>query len=176
MTTEVPPRSESRPEPQQQAWPEWVYPYSAGIAGGLLGGAAVALVGLVYGLYSGYTWLPVNAVAATVLRDLQLQSLQQLSQFNMAALLTGLVLHGVLSVSLGMAFAFILPGLPGRPVYWGPVIGPLLLVGATIVVLPLINPVMAASIEWVSFGIANVLYGLILGWWIDRTPLIYVGE
>jgi hypothetical protein len=60
--------------------------------------------------------------------------------------------------------------------FWGPVIGPLLWVGATVAVLPMLNPVMAASVEWISFGLGNVLYGLILGWWIDRTPLIHGGK
>ncbi len=176
MSTQVPPRSEAQPEPQTQVWPEWVYPYSAGIIGGLLGGAAVALVGLIYGLLSGNVWLPVNAVAATVFRNMQLQTAQQLSQFDVAAAVVGLALHAAVSVGLGMVFTLILPGLPGRPLYWGPVIGPLLLVGATVAVLPIINPVMAASVEWVSFGIANILYGLILGWWVDRTPPVYAGR
>ena len=174
MPTEVPTPTETAVTAREQVWPEWVYPYSAGIVGGLLGGAAVALVGLIYGLISGNTWLPVNAVAATLLRDFQNKSPQELSQFNATALVAGLAIHVVMSIGLGQLFSFILPGLPGRPLYWGPVIGPLLWVGATIAVLPILNPVMAANVEWVSFGLANVLYGLILGWWIDRTPLIHV--
>jgi hypothetical protein len=158
----------------EQVWPEWVYPYSAGIAGGLLGGAAVAAVGLVYGLVSGDTWLPVNTVAATVLRNMQQLTAEQLSQFDLAALVVGAGLHVVISIGLGLVFSFILPALPGRPLFWGPVIGPLLWVGATVAALPILNPVMAANVEWISFGLANVLYGLILGWWIDRTPLIRV--
>lgn len=176
MTTQIPPRAEPVAPATEQVWPEWVYPYSAGIIGGLLGGAAVALVGLAYGLISGHTWLPVNAVAATVLRDLQAQTPAQLSAFNLTALVVGVGLHAAISIGLGMVFALILPTLPGRPLYWGPVIGPLLLVGATVAVLPLLNPVMAANVEWISFGIGNVLYGLVLGWWIDRAPLMYVGH
>jgi hypothetical protein len=143
--------------------------------GGLLGGAAVALVGLAYGILSGNTWLPINAVAATVLRDLQTQTAGQLAQFNLAALLVGTILHATMSASLGMLFALILPGLPGRPLYWGPVIGPLLWAAAIVAALPIMNPVMAANVEWISFGLGHVLYGLILGWWIDRTPLMHVG-
>ena len=73
-------------------------------------------------------------------------------------------------------FTFILPALPGRPLFWGPVIGPLLWVGASVAALPIINPVMVANVELVSFTIANIAYGLVLGWWIDRTKMIHVEE
>lgn len=174
MTIETPTSQQPAEEVHEQVWPEWVYPYQAGIVGGLLGGAAVAVTGLAYGLATGNVWLPVNVVAATLLRDMQTRTLEQLSQFDLTALLVGLVLHGAMSVGFAMLFSFILPALPGRPLYWGPVIGPLLWVGATVAVLPILNPVMAANVEWISFGLANVLYGLILGWWIDRTPLIHL--
>jgi hypothetical protein len=159
----------------EYVWPEWVYPYPAGVSGGLLGGAAIALVGLTYGLISGTgPWLPINLVAATVLRDLQAQSLATLQQFNLLALVVGLMIHVIMSISLGEMFSFILPALPGRPLYWGPVIGPLLWIGASVAALPILNPVMALNVEPISFTLANLLYGLVLGWWIDRTPMIHV--
>ncbi|HLE03651.1 MAG TPA: hypothetical protein VI729_03440 [Anaerolineales bacterium] len=158
-------------------WPEWVYPYSAGVMGGLIGGMGVALVGAGYGLISGVgVWLPVNLVAAAVLRQLQLQSLGEIASFNPLALGTGLILHVGTSIALGAMFSFLLPALPGRPLFWGPVIGPLLWVGASVAALPVINPVMSANLEIVSFAIANVLYGLLLGWWIDRTPMVRVSH
>jgi hypothetical protein len=52
----------------------------------------------------------------------------------------------------------------------------LLWVGASVAALPVINPVMSANLEIVSFAIANVLYGLLLGWWIDRTPMVRVSH
>jgi hypothetical protein len=129
---------------------------------------------MAYGLLSGQTWLPVNAVAAAVLRDLQPLSLAELSRFNAAALVVGAALHLLVAGGLGTLFALILPALPGRPLFWGPVIGPLLWVGATVAVLPILNPVMAANLDWPSFGLANVLYGLALGWWMDRAPQIHL--
>lgn len=158
-------------------WPEWVYPYPAGIVGGLLGGMAVAAVGAGYGLVSGIgLWLPVNLVAAALLRDMQAQSLTEIAQFDLLALLVGLIIHAATSVALGLMFSFILPALPGRPLFWGPVIGPLLWVGASVAALPITNPVMAANVEVVSFAIANVMYGIVLGWWIDRTPMVRVRQ
>ena len=155
-------------------WPEWVYPYPAGAVGGFLGGVAVAIVGASYGLISGIgPWLPVNVVAATLMRGMQEYSPAVLRQFDPMALVVGLLLHMGMSVGLGVMFSFILPALPGRPLYWGPVIGPLLWVGASIAALPILNPVMAQNVEWISFALANVAYGLVLGLWIDRTPMIH---
>jgi hypothetical protein len=156
-------------------WPEWVYPYPAGVIGGLIGGLGVSIVGVGYGLISGAgIWLPVNLVAAVLLRGMQAQPLAELGRFDPLALAVGLALHAGVSIAVGLMFTFLLPALPGRPLYWGPVIGPLLWVGASIAVLPVFNPVMAANLELTSFALANVLYGLLLGWWIDRTPMVRV--
>src|ERR1041384_7621039 len=138
--------------PHEVPWPQWAYPYRTGIIGGLLGGAAMALVGVLYGFISGIgPWLPINLVAATVLRQMQSQSIETLKQFDPVALIVGLVIHILMSIGLCLLFAFILPTLPGRPLYWGPVIGPLLWVAATVAALPIINPIMAAHVEWISF-------------------------
>ena len=155
-------------------YPEWVYPYSAGILGGLIGAVGVAVVGLGYGVYSGNVWLPVNVVAAAVMRSLQSRPTTALGDFDPAALIVGLLIHAAMSITLGLMFAFILPALPGRPLYWGPVIGPLLWVGAYVAALPLINPVMVRNLEIISFTMANALFGVLLGWWIDRTPMVRV--
>jgi hypothetical protein len=182
-TPEVPTSTKTTEHPHEVVWPEWVYPYPAGAIGGLLGGVAVALVGMSYSLFSGLIsgnvaniWLPVNVVAAVVLRDMQTRSPEELSQFNLLALVTGTVIHLLIAVGLGEIFSFILPALPGRPLYWGVVIGPMLWIGAFVAALPIINPVMVANIEIISFTLANVLYGLTLGWWIDRTPMIHVED
>ncbi|MEW5985720.1 MAG: hypothetical protein AB1791_03715 [Chloroflexota bacterium] len=155
-------------------WPEWVYPYSAGLVGGLLGGAAVSLVGVGYGLLTGHVWRPINVVGAVILRDMQGMSGSQLDHFSLLALLIGLIIHAVMSAGVGLCLAFVLPALPGRPLYWGLVIGPLLWVGALVAALPIINPVMVRYVDLLSFSVAMVAYGVILGWWIDRTPMIHL--
>jgi len=159
---------------QHTVYPEWVYPYSAGILGGLIGGLGVAVIGLGYGVFSGNVWLPVNVVAAAILRNLQTQSPVDLGRFDPAAIMVGLLVHALMSITLGLMFAFILPALPGRPLYWGPVIGPLLWVGAYVAALPLLNPVMVRNLEIISFTLANIMFGILLGWWIDRTPMVHV--
>jgi len=159
----------------ERSVPEWVYPYKVGVVGGGLGGLAMVAVALAYGIWSGRgTWLPVNLIGATVVRDLQGASIETLSEFNAAALIAGLVLHFTLSLGLGFVFALLLPTLPGPPIVWSLTIGPLLWSIASLLALPIINPTMTENVEVSSFLIAHVAYGLVLGWYVARQPKIHV--
>lgn len=155
--------------------PEWVYPYKVGLGGGALGGLAMVAVALAYGLWSGQgIWLPVNLIGATIVRDLQTATIETLSQFNLAALIAGLVLHAILSIGLGFVFAVLLPTMPGPPIMWSLTVGPLLWSIASLLILPAINPVMAQNVEVSSFFIAHLVYGLVIGWYVTRQPKIHV--
>lgn len=153
--------------------PAMVYPYSAGIYGGLLGGLAMIPTAIAYGLISGRgIWYPVNLIAATFFRSWQQASPEQLAQFGGTGLIVGLAIHFVMSAGLGLLFAVLLPTLPGRPLYWALLVGPILWFGAVYAGLPLLNPVMARQVDLPSFALANLLYSLILGAWVARTPKI----
>jgi hypothetical protein len=158
---------------EETSVPAWVYPYRAGLIGGAWGGIAMIVVALIYGVSSGQgIWLPVNLIGATVVRSLQVASLEQLQTFNAITLLVGLTLHLVLSISIGLIFALLLPTLPGSPLLWAVIIGPLLWALVSVLILPLLNPVMAQYVEHTSFFVAHVAYSLVLGWWVARTPKI----
>ena len=117
--------------------PAWVYPYRAGIIGGAWGGLAMIAVAAIYGISSGQgVWLPVNLIGATLVRDLQSASLEQLAAFRADALIVGLTLHMALSIGLGLIFALLLPTLPGSPLFWAIIIGPLLWGLASVLILP----------------------------------------
>jgi hypothetical protein len=51
-------------------------------------------------------------------------------------------------------------------------VGPLLWFGATLIVLPQINPVMSQLLDWPSFAAANIVYGLFMGIWVAETPKV----
>ena len=158
---------------QELSWPAMVYPYKAGLIGGALGGLLMIVVAIFYGLVSGHgVWLPVNLIGATIMRDLQTASFEQLTQFNASAFIAGLILHGALAVGLGFIFALLLPTFPGRPLLWAITIGPLLWAMASMLILPLLDPVMHQYVDWSSFFVAHLLYGGMLGWWIGRTPKV----
>lgn len=153
--------------------PETVYPYSAGIYGGLLGGLFMIPVAIAYGLMSGHgVWYPVNLIAATVIRSWQLASPEALAQFSAVGLALGLAIHVLMSAGLGLLFAIVLPTLPGRPLYWAFLVGPILWFGAVYAGLPLLNPVMAQRVDLPSFAMANILYSLGLGLVVTRTHKI----
>jgi hypothetical protein len=172
IMTQVEPDSSTVPAPQL-SWPAMVYPYRAGVIGGALGGLLMIVVAVLYGLSSGHgIWLPVNLIGATLIRDLQTATFEQLTQFNASAFITGLVLHGALAIGLGFIFALLLPTFPGRPLLWAIIIGTLLWALVSVLILPLVNPVMHQYVDWPSFFVAHFLYGGILGWWIGRTPKV----
>ena len=154
--------------------PAWVYPYRAGIVGGAWGGLAMIAVAAIYGISSGKgVWLPVNFIGATLVRDLQIAPLEQLAAFRADTLIVGLALHMALSIGLGLIFALLLPTLPGSALFWAIIIGPLLWGLASVLILPLLNPAMAQSVDHLSFFAAHVVYSLVLGWWIARTPKVH---
>jgi hypothetical protein len=153
--------------------PSHVYPYSVGLSGGLLGGLAMVPVAVAYGFISGRgVWFPVNLIAATLIRTWQRSSVDQLIRFSLAGLIAGLLIHLLMSVALGFTFATVLPTLPGSPIFWAFVVGPILWAGAIFAGLPIFNPVMAAHVDWLSFAFANVFYSLVLGLWVARSPKI----
>ena len=170
--TQLEPDSPTALSPQL-SWPATVYPYRAGVIGGALGGLLMVVVAVLYGLISGRgIWLPVNLIGATIIRDLQTATFEQLTQFHASAFIAGLVLHGALAIGLGFIFALLLPTFPGRPLLWAVTIGTLLWAMASLLILPLLNPVMHQYVDWPSFIIAHLLYGGMLGWWIGRTPKV----
>lgn len=153
--------------------PAHVYPYQAGFVGGIVAGAVMALVMAGWGALTGRgIWLPVNLIAATIVRDLQGESLRMLAQFTLAGALVGSLIHFGLSIGLGFVFVTLLPTLPGPAYIWAVVIGPILWFTAQYLALPLVNPRMEAVVHIPSFAIAHVVYSLVLGWWISRTAKI----
>ena len=170
----IDPESQSAPAAVEElSVPAWVYPYRAGVIGGALGGIAMTVVAVLYGFGSGRgVWLPVNLIGATIVRDLQVAPPAQLSAFNPVALIVGLILHMALSIGLGFIFALLLPTFPGSPLLWAIIIGPLLWALASVLILPLLNPVMAQNVDHLSFFVAHVVYSIVLGLWIARTPKV----
>ena len=160
---------------EETSVPAWVYPYRAGVIGGALGGLTMIAVAAIYGLSSGRgLWLPVNLIGATLVRDLQTASLEELSQFNFSALAAGLFLHLMLAIGLGFVFALLLPTLPGPVFVWAIVIGSGLWILASLLTLPLLNPVMGVYVDRPSFYVAHVAYCIVLGLWVMRSPKIHV--
>lgn len=131
-------------------------------------------VALLYGWQHNTLWLSVNLIGATVVRDLQTASLAELSAFNPSALIVGLALHMIMSVALGFMFALLLPTLPGPLLIWFLTIGTALWVLASLLTLPLLDPVMNQYVDRPSFFAAHFVYGLVLRLWFARAHKVHV--
>ncbi len=161
--------------------PEKIHPYSAGAKGGLLGGALMPIPALVYGVISGHgLWYPINLLAGMVMvlprtADGQLD-IAYLEQFHFGLLLLGLVIHVVISVGLGLMYGVLLPTLPGRPIFWGGVVAPLLWTGASYGFMGVLNPPLRSVIDWPSFIASQFMYGVVVGIVVVRSEKVYSSE
>jgi hypothetical protein len=153
--------------------PVEVQPYSAGVKAGLAGGVAMAAVALLFGvLVQGSPWYPINLLAAAGMPSLAAADLAQLRAFNASAFAVGLVVHGLVSLLVGLLYAVILPTLPRYPVVWAGLVAPLLWTALVWSTLGLVNPALNARIEWPWFIASQVAFGLVAGWVIARTEPI----
>jgi hypothetical protein len=145
--------------------PQKVHPISAGIKGGVIGGLVMPLPALLYGLLSGHgIWYPVNLLAGMVLPGVGSMTDSQLEQFSPTLLLTGVVIHAVMAVVIGLIYGVILPTLPAipGPVAWGGLLMPLLWTGISFGVMELINPVLRQGVNWPWFIISQFLFGVVV--------------
>ncbi len=153
--------------------PVEVQPLSAGIKGGLVGGVAMAVVAVLYGLLSqGSIWYPVNLLSAIAMPGMARASLAELRAFSGTALVIGLVAHGLTSVLAGLLYAVILPMLPSRHMLWGGLVAPLFWTGFLWAVLGVINPTLNARVSWSWFIVSQIAFGLATGFVVARAQPI----
>ena len=70
--------------------PEAIHPISAGVRGGIVGGAAMTVPALLWGLLSGHgIWYPVNLLAGMVLPGVGGMSVHELEQAHAVLLVVG---------------------------------------------------------------------------------------
>src|ERR1700722_13382239 len=83
-----------------RAWlPLETYPISAGVKGGLAGGAAMAVLAAVYGLVSGNgIWYPMNLLVAGLLPPAAGDSAVQIGTFSLQQFLVAVPLHLMISL------------------------------------------------------------------------------
>ena len=149
--------------------PVEVQPYSAGIRGGIVGGIAMAVLALAYGLIVQRSlWYPINLLSAVALPALAQASLAELRAFSLLALVIGTIVHGLISVLVGLLYAVILPMLPRRHMFWGGVIAPLLWTGLVWALLGIVDPTLAARVDWPWFVVSQIAFGLAAGFVVAR--------
>jgi hypothetical protein len=138
-----------------------LYPVSAGIRGGIAGGAAMAALAMLYGALSGHgVWYPINLLAAGFFPG---ATDAQMSSFQGRAFAIAFVLHVVASLLVGVLYGAMLPMSPRRPVLLGGVVAPVLWTGVLRSTLWLINPALASRIDWGWFAFSQLGFGVVAG-------------
>lgn len=153
--------------------PEKVHPYSAGLWGGLAGGAAMAALAVLYGLIAQHSiWYPVNLLAGVVIPNLGNASLEQLRAFNGMAFLAALIGHIILSCLVGIVYAVMLPMFPKYAPFWAGILMPLFWSGLVATTLNILNPALNDRISWPWFVVCQLAFGLVGGYVIARSTSI----
>ena len=157
---------------QLRAWlPVHTYPISAGVKGGLAGSIAMAVLACAYGvLKAGSIWYPINLLAAVAYRESSRLGTAQLYSFHADAFAIAFVLHGVVSIFVGLLYGAMLPMFPRRPIVLGGLIAPVLWSGLLYTILGLLNPLLASHIDWLWFIASQVAFGIVAGLVVVRQP------
>jgi hypothetical protein len=143
--------------------PQDVHPIAAGLRGGIVGGAAMPVPALLWGLFSGHRlWYPVNLLAGIVLPGVGTMTVSELEEFHVSLLLVALVIHVVMSVVIGLIYGVLLPTLPAvpRPIAWGGLFMPILWTGATYVAMQVVNPALPGKVSWPWFILSQLIFGI----------------
>ena len=170
---------ERRPEADlARAWlPLQTYRVSAGVKGGLVGSIAMAAIACAYGLLkTGSIWYPINLLAATVYAQTQALVPSQLNSFHASSFAIAVVLHGLVSILVGLLYGAMLPMLSRRPILLGGLIAPVLWSGLLYSILDLLNPLLARHIDWAWFMASQVGFGVVAGLVVVRQQRISTRE
>lgn len=148
-----------------RAWlPIEIYPISAGVKGGLAGGAAMALLAALYGVVSGNgIWYAMSLLVAGLFPAIATETATQIGTFNLHEFLVAVPLHLVMSLLVGLLYGAMLPMLPRRPIILGGFIAPLLWSGLIYGILEFVNPVMNQHIHWGWFVASQIAFGVVAG-------------
>jgi hypothetical protein len=151
-----------------------IYPYSAGIRGGLVGGAAMALLAILYGVVGhGSVWYPINLLAAAGSAEISAMTYEQLRTFSGAGLLIASVIHLSASILVGLLYGVLLPIFPRQPLLVGGIFAPLIWSGLLYSTQNIINPALNARLDWPWFMVCQFAFGLVAGLVVIRHARIY---
>jgi hypothetical protein len=161
-----------------RAWlPVRTYPISAGVKGGIAGSVAMAILACAYGVLKvGSIWYPINLLAAAVYRESLRLGPAHLDSFHADSFAIACLLHGLVSILVGLLYGAMLPMLPRRPVLIGGLIAPVLWSGLLYTILGLLNPLLASHIDWFWFVASQVAFGIVAGIVVMRQASIPTRE
>jgi hypothetical protein len=137
----------------------------------------MAVLACTYGLLkTGSIWYPINLLAATVYAQTLTLSPAQLNSFHADSFALALLLHGLVSILVGLLYGAMLPMLSRRPIVLGGLIAPVLWSGLLYSMLDLLNPLLASHIDWIWFMASQVAFGVVAGIVVVRQERVSTRE
>ncbi len=157
--------------------PVEMQPYSSGLWGGAAGAVSMALVAMSYGLLAqGSVWYPVNLLASAVLPSMNAADVAGLRALDATALGVATLMHGGLSLLVGLVYAALLPALPGRTLLWGGLVAPVAWSAVAWVSLGVVAPALNEHIQWGWFVASQAAFGLTAGWVVLRAEPVPIPQ
>jgi hypothetical protein len=151
-----------------------IYPYSAGIKGGIAGGVVMAGLAVIESLLlHGSPWYTINILAATGMPNMANANVATLSAFDGYWFVMALIIHGVVSLLVGLLYGILLPIVPRNPIFFGGVVAPMLWSGLLFATLKVINPVLDARIDWFWFILCQIAFGVVAGLVVANSERIH---
>ncbi len=151
-----------------------IYPYSAGIKGGIAGGFVMAAMRNVHGIVlHGSPWYTINLLAASGMASLATASAATLAAFNLQAFMVALMIHAVVSLLVGLLYGVLLPMLPRYPIVLAGIVAPLLWSGLLWSSLNVIDPLLNRESNGDGSSCARSASGLPPeSWWRGRRKFV----
>jgi hypothetical protein len=134
----------------------------------------MAILAMAYGLVVQHSiWYPINLMAAAGVPSLATASLATLREFSAAGLTVAILSHLTFSILVGLLYTVLLPMLPPRLEWlFGGVITPLIWTALIYPTFNLINPALAARVDWGWFVICQVSFGLVGGFVVFKSQKV----
>jgi hypothetical protein len=151
--------------------PTEVHPISAGLRGGIVGGAVMPLPAIIWSLASGNgLWYPINLLAGMVLPGVGKMTVPELQQFHVTLVLVAIVIHVVMSIVIGLIYGVLLPTLPRipQPIIWGGLLMPIVWTAVSYLAMHSANPALPGLVSWPWFVVSQFVFGITM-------PAVVVG-
>jgi hypothetical protein len=150
-----------------------IYPYSAGIKGGIAGGFVMAALAALHGaVLHGSPWYTINLLAAAAMPSLAGASAATLASFNLHAFVVATLVHAFVSLLVGLLYGVLLPMLPSYPIVLAGIVAPLLWTGLLWSTLNVIDPLLDARLDWGWFVLCQIAFGITAGVVVGRSEKI----
>jgi hypothetical protein len=170
------PRSFSAGGVRRKILPIETFKITSGIKGGIAGGIAMTAPAAAFSLVRYHSiWYATNLLAAGGFVSWAGESNAFLSEFHLRGLLAALVIHGVLSLLVGLLYGAMLHMFPRYPILTAGFMVPLLFTGILYSALGIVSPILDQRIDWLWFVPSQIVFGLVCGFVVNleakiRTP------